>query len=107
MIEYAVAKYGGCVFVMPVKPQRVTEGDFIFVEKGEVRVRLVVNPSTSDIDMETGEIAAQIRLALQGTNPDGLLADNLRLANPPVEEIEDPQCVVIDLIFNAAYEEAK
>lgn len=106
-IEAAVAQgTQPCVFVLPVKPLEVQEGaDFIFVRRAEVRVRVIANPTMNGSGMETAEIAAQARLALHGTNPGGLLADNLRLANPPVEEVEDPAAVVIDLIFRAAYEE--
>lgn len=107
-IEASLAKLGACMFVMPVKPLEVQEGaDFIFVKRGELRVRIIVDPTLNETGMDSPELAAQARLALHGSNPGNLLADNLRLANPPVEEVEDPSAVVIDLIFHAAYQESK
>lgn len=106
-IEAAIASgSGAAIFVMPVKLLEVQEGaDFIFVKRAEVRVRVIVNPTLNETGMESAEIAAQARLALQGKNPGELLADALRLANPPVDEVEDREAVVIDAIFTAAFEE--
>jgi hypothetical protein len=107
-IEAELAKLGVCMFVMPVKLLEVQEGaDFIFVRRAEVRVRLVVDPMLNETGMDSPEIAAQARLALQGTNPGDLLDDAMRLANPPVEEVEDPSAVVLDLLFRASYQESK
>lgn len=107
-IEAALAKLGVCMFMMPVKPLEVQEGaDFIFFRKAEVRVRVIVDPTMNDTGMDSPELAAQARLAIHGTNPGDLFEDNLRLANPPVEEVEDPTAVVVDLVFHGAYQESK
>lgn len=104
-IEEAVAKLGMCIYIMPILPRRITTGaDFVFVEDGEVRVRLCSNPTIEELAIDVYEAMAQVTLCLHGTNPGGLLADNLRLSGSPVELIEDPEAVIFDILFTAAFQ---
>lgn len=106
-IDAALGRLNAVVFILPVKPLRITEGaDFIFFESAEVRLRMIINPTTTDLAMESSELSAKLRLALHGKNPGDLLADNIRLANPPLEEVEDPEVIIHDNIFLVSYHES-
>lgn len=105
-IEAAINRLGACVYVLPVLPRRVTPGaDFIFVEDGEVRVRVLENTVLNETGMDVYTLAERVALSLHGKNPGNLLADNLRLQpGTAFELVEDPEAAVMDLIFTAAFQ---
>lgn len=105
-IAAALNKIGGCLYILPVLPRRVSVGyDEIFVEDGEIRVRLLVMPTTNKTGMDVYELMAQTMLALHGKNPGSLLVEPMTLRKDnPVEFIEDPEAAVFDILYTSTFD---
>lgn len=103
-IEAAAANKGLCLYVMPPLPTRAMQNvPFVFFEGAEIRVRIVEQPAMNSTGADAYDLVDDVATALQGQMIAGICADLLRLADRPVDMVEDPKTRIIDVVFNAVY----
>jgi hypothetical protein len=97
---------------MPLRARKVTaNAPFVFVEDGELRVRIFESPvlnglKKNDVAFIADDAADEVMLALNGVNPDNALPDAIYLRENPTEIAEDGESGdrVYDVLFTAVYQ---
>lgn len=101
-LEARLAALAICAYVMPVLPADPLDGaPFVFFQKAEVRIRVIENRKLNDTDLDAYQAAEGVCLALQGSNPGGILSAPLEVSN--FELNEDANGISLDCIFLAAF----
>lgn len=111
-IAEAGAKSAGlCAVVMPVLPLSIQDDmPGVFVDRGEIRVRLIEEPSRNATGVSAWMLADDAAQALHwspkvaGTALGAVLAHPLQLAPRAVETAEDARMRIVDVIFHATYQ---
>jgi len=101
-LEARINSLAICIFVMPVLPVSPLAGaTFLFFERAEVRVRVCENRKINSTGVDVYEVVEGVCLALQGSNPGGVLSVPLEVSS--FELLEDEKGVQLDCIFRAVF----
>lgn len=99
---------GLCAYVYPVLPGKITDdAPFVFVEEGDLRVRILERPSLTKGGPNAWQIADDIANFLHwqpkaaGTGLDALLEHPLQLKG--YQQVADQETRLVDVVFGATY----
>lgn len=105
-VDAALSSLGLCAHVMPPVPTRVEDlqDTTIFFSRVAVKIRCIETQTMNPFGIDVYTLAVRVMQALQGTNPDSLLADSLQLTNPPIDlmTMTKEGDIVLDVAFGAA-----
>lgn len=108
ILNAAALGNGLCAYVYPVLPARVQEDTpFVFVDEGEVRVRILERPGLTKGGPNAFQLADDIANFLHwqpkaaGSALDALLAHPLQIQR--IQAVSDQETRLVDVVFNATY----
>jgi hypothetical protein len=105
-IEAAQKNFGLCVMVFPPLPTAALqrEQSFIFFDNAEVMVRIYETPATNKTGIDAYEAMDRVMFLLHFTNPGGVCANPLRVAQRPAAMVESPTQRILNVFFACPYQ---
>jgi hypothetical protein len=103
-IEAEVSKLGACLYVFPALPIRVNKNlPGPYVEQMEIRVRVIEIPSMNSTLPDAHELVEIVLRTLHHRKIEAVPGENeITVDELPIRDVEDPDAVVMDVIFSVS-----